>query len=344
MKNQIIFNRTSVLSLTLFISIFFISCAKNKSTETYFESMNTFMKVQAYGEHAEEANDAAQKYIGQLEKIISVTKPESDIYKLNNTDSYPVEINDQTLDLIKIALNMSEISDGAFNPCLYPVSSTWGFTKKQYRIPDASEIKEKLARCDWRKVRIEGKNVYMDKGMQFDLGGIGKGFAGDEAAKKMMEFGVKSAMLDLGGNIQLIGAKPDRSAWNIGIRNPLDKNSIAGILKAKNCAIITSAGYERYFEGPDGHKYIHIFDGNTGCPVENNLLSTTAIAASGTYCDGLSTAMYVLGLEKSIELWKKQKDFDFIIITNENIVYITKGIAKNFQLNADTGFTVQIIK
>lgn len=325
------------------VLILFSSCSK-KSSETYFESMNTFMKVQAYGDRAEEANAAAQKYIGELEKIISVTKPESDIYKLNHCETFPVEINAQTLDLIKLALKMSEISDGAFNPCLYPVSSTWGFTKKQYRIPSESEIKEKLALCNWTKVRIEGSDVYMEPGMQFDLGGIGKGFAGDEAAKKMQEFGVKSALLDLGGNIQLIGAKPDGSYWNVGIKNPLDKNSIAGVLKAKNCAVITSAGYERYFEGPDGHKYIHIFDGNTGCPVENNLLSTTAIAESGTYCDGLSTAMYVLGLEKSIELWRKQKDFDFIIITDDKKLYITKKIAKNFQLNADSGFECIVVK
>lgn len=332
-----------LILLSLFTTILFISCTDKKS-ETYFESMNTFMKVQAYGDRAEEANAAAQKYIGELEGFISVTKPESDIYKLNHATQFPVEINDQTLELIKIALNMSEISDGAFNPCLYPVSSTWGFTKKQYRIPTQEEINEKLKLTDWKKVRIEGSNVFMEKGMQFDLGGIGKGFAGDEAAKKMRSFGIKSALLDLGGNIQLIGSKPDGKDWNVGIRNPIE-DGVVGTLNLSDVAVITSAGYERYFEGPDGHKYIHIFDGTTGCPVENEMLSTTAIAASGTYCDGLSTTLYVLGVERSIELWRKQKDFDFILITKDKDIYISKNIAKKFTLNPELkDFNLKIVK
>lgn len=332
-----------LILFSLFIFILLSSCT-NKKSETYFESMNTFMKVQAYGEKAEEANAAAQKYIGELEGFISVTKPESDIYKLNHTDTFPIEINDQTLKLIKIALNMSEISDGAFNPCLYPVSSTWGFTKKQYKIPSEGEINDKLQLTDWKKVRIDGSNVYMEKGMQFDLGGIGKGFAGDEAAKKMRSFGITSALLDLGGNIQLIGSKPDGKDWTVGIRNPVE-NGVVGTLNVSNVAVITSAGYERYFEGPDGHKYIHIFDGTTGCPVENEMLSTTAIAASGTYCDGLSTTLYVLGVDRSIELWRKQKDFDFIMITKNKDIYISKNIAKKFTLNSElTDFNLKIVK
>lgn len=332
-----------LILLSLFTTILFISCTDKKS-ETYFESMNTFMKVQAYGEKAEEANAAAQKYIGELEGFISVTKPESDIYKLNHTTQFPVEINDQTLELIKIALKMSEISDGAFNPCLYPVSSTWGFTKKQYRIPSQEEINEKLKLTDWKKVRIEGSNVFMEKGMQFDLGGIGKGFAGDEAAKKMKSFGIKSALLDLGGNIQLIGCKPDGKDWSVGIRNPIE-DGVVGTLNVSDVAVITSAGYERFFEGPDGHKYIHIFDGKTGCPVENEMLSTTAIAASGTYCDGLSTTLYVLGVDRAIELWRKQKDFDFILITNDKEIYISKNIAKKFTLNPELkDFNLKIVK
>lgn len=332
-----------LILLSLFTTILFISCADKKS-ETYFESMNTFMKVQAYGEKAEEANAAAQKYIGELEGFISVTKPESDIYKLNHTTQFPVEINAQTLELIKIALNMSEISDGAFNPCLYPVSSTWGFTKKQYRIPTQEEINEKLKLTDWKKVRIEDSNVFMENGMQFDLGGIGKGFAGDEAAKKMKSFGIKSALLDLGGNIQLIGSKPDGKDWSVGIRNPIE-DGVVGTLNVSDVAVITSAGYERFFEGPDGHKYIHIFDGTTGCPVENEMLSTTAIAASGTYCDGLSTTLYVLGVERSIELWRKQKDFDFILITKDKDIYISKNIAKKFTLNPELkDFNLKIVK
>lgn len=331
------------LLVVLLSTVLLTGCAK-KSSEAYFESMNTFMKVQAYGEKAEEANASAQKYIGELERVISVTKPESDIYKLNHATEFPVEINDQAIELIKLALDMAKRSDGAFNPCLYPVSSTWGFTKKQYRIPSREEIDSLLPLCDYNNVKVDGNMVSMLPGMSFDLGAIGKGFAGDEAAKRMKSFGITSALLDLGGNIQLIGNKPDGTDWTIGIRNPIGDGAI-GTLSVADTAVITSAGYERYFEGPDGHKYIHIFDGTTGCPVENNLLSTTAIAPSGTYCDALSTTMYVLGLEKSIDFWKQTKDFDFIIITNENKIYITKPLVKKFKLSSDCqNFQIEIIK
>lgn len=325
------------------VLIVFSGCQK-KTAENYFESMNTFMKVRCYGENSEEANSAAQKYIGELEALISVTKPASDIYRVNHAASYPVEVSPVTAELLEFTLGMSEKTGGVLNPCLYPVTSAWGFTKKQYRIPSDDEIRELLRLTDFRKARIDGNNVTLEPGMMFDLGAVGKGFAGDEAAKMMRSYGITSALLDLGGNIQLIGSRPDGSDWTIGIRNPFGEGQI-GTLRVSDCAVITSGGYERYFIGEDGKKYIHIFDGTTGRPVENNIVSATAVAPGGTYCDALSTTLFIMGVDRSIEFWRKSRDFDFMLITDDRKIYITKPLDRKFSLNREiSGTEIMTIK
>lgn len=328
--------------LSIFLVIFtflFLSC--QKKSETYFESMNTFMKVQCYGENSEKANAEAQKLIGELNTLISVTKAESEIYKLNHAQEYPVEVSTLTADLLKTTLNMSRKTDGALNPCLYPLTSAWGFTTKKYRVPSQEEIDNLLANCKYQDVQIDKNKITAKKGMMFDLGAVGKGFAGDQAIQVLKSHGIKSAILDLGGNIQTIGSRPDGSKWVIGIKSPFTLNSI-GTVKVSNKAVITSAGYERFFQTEDGEKHIHIFDGSTGRPVKNEVLSATAIGKSGLYCDALSTSLFVMGVERSIQLWKEEKDFDFIIITKDKKLYITKDISKDFTLNKDDA-NIQVI-
>ena len=326
---------------TILTSFLILGCT-NKKAENYFESMNTFMKVQCYGENAEEANKVAQKYIGELEATISATKPESNLYKANHANGNQVEITQQAADLINFTLDICKKTDGALNCCLYPVTSLWGFTKKQYKVPSDEEIASLMPLTDFNNVKLNGTKIQLLPGMMLDLGAVGKGFAGDEAAKLMKESGIKSALLDLGGNIQTIGKKPDGSDWTIGIKSPFGKSPI-GILKINNQAVITSAGYERFFQDENGKKYIHIFDGRTGRPVENEVLSATAICESGTYGDALSTSLFVMGVEKSIDFWKKYNDFDFIIITKDNKLYITKKAAKKFTLNYDDYKDLEVI-
>ena len=154
--------------------------------------------------------------------------------------------------------------------------------------------------------------------------------------------GVKSAILDLGGNVQTIGSKPDGTAWQVGLQNPWGEGAVAA-LKIKNEAMITSGGYVRYFTGDDGKKYIHIMNGITGRPVENDIVSSTIVTETGTYADGLSTATYVLGKEKSIELWKKHKNFEMILLSPDKSICYTKGLEGKIDLLFD--FTsVEVIK
>ena len=323
-----------------FTCLVFFGCKKTEVK--YFESMDTFMKVQCYGKNPSEANDIAQKKIGELNVLISVTKPESDIYKINNATSFPVNVSDDTISVIKDSLKIAKMTNGAFNPVLYPITKAWGFTTKQYRVPSDSEIAELLKLTNFDDVKIKGNDIYLKPGMLFDLGGIGKGWAGDEAIKILRQNGVKSAILDLGGNVQTIGSKPDGTAWQVGLQNPWGDGAVAAI-KIKNEAMITSGGYVRYFTGDDGKKYVHIMDGITGRPVENDVVSTTIITEFGTYADGLSTATYVLGKDRSIDLWKNNKNFEMILLSPDKSISYTKGLEGKIELLYD--FTsVEVIK
>lgn len=315
--------------ITLLLPIVFSACSK--SNAEYFESMDTFMKVQCYGKNSKQANDLAQKRIQELETLISVTKPESDIYKINNATEYPVTVSPETINVIKEELKVAKMSDGALNPVLYPITKAWGFTTKQYRVPSDEEIEELKKLTDYNNVKISGNKITVNPGMMFDLGAVGKGFAGDEAIKILKENGISSAILDLGGNVQTIGSKPDGSAWQVGIQNPWGTGAVASV-SIKDSAVITSGGYVRYFVGDDGKKYIHIMDGSTGRPVENDIISSTIVAKTGTYGDALSTATFVLGKEKSCAMWKKYKNFEMILLLNDHSICYTKGLEGKIEL------------
>ena len=136
--------------------------------------------------------------------------------------------------------------------------------------------------------------------------------------------------------MQCVGTKPDGSKWKVAIKSPFEdsQSGIYGVIEAEDTAIITSGGYERYFE-EDGETYWHILDPSTGRPARNGLVSVTVIGNDGLLCDGLSTALFVMGLEKAEELWRTSDDFEAVFITEEGDVYITEGVADLFSLSGE---------
>ena len=167
-----------------------------------------------------------------------------------------------------------------------------------------------------------------------DLGGVGKGFTGDEVVKTMKEDGVTSALFSLGGNIQTIGTKPDGEKWYVGIKDPESDGYLGGV-RVQDEAVITSGGYERYFTDDDGTIYWHIMDPTTGHPADSGLRSVSIIGDDGLTCDGLSTSLFVMGLEKAAELWAQSDDFEAVFVTDTGEVYITEGLADHFALTED---------
>ena len=138
-------------------------------------------------------------------------------------------------------------------------------------------------------------------------------------------------MVSLGGNVQLYGAKADGSSWRVAIEDPNNLSGYAGILEAKNRAVITSGGYERYFE-QDGKEYHHIIDPKTGYPADNGLKSVTIVSADGTLADGLSTSLFIMGKDRALEFWQAHsEEFDAVLIMEDGSIYITEGIENDFQ-------------
>lgn len=339
--------------LLIFCLFIFVSCAQN-SDFLAFESMNTFVTLKTYGKNAAKANSRIKSRILELEDYFSTTKPESDIYKINMSDGGSEIPHTETARLALYAFGMAEKTGGALNPAIFPIVKAWGFTTGGYKIPSENEILSILPYTDFSKIKIQEvsfenaekseKKFILQKpaGTMIDFGAVAKGFAGDEAVKILESCGIESAILDLGGNIVAFGAKPDGTEWNVGIKNPWNGENPAAGLKIRNKNVVTSGGYERFFVGADGKKYIHIFDGKTGHPVENGLESVSVVSESDVYADALSTALFVMGTEKAVDFWKSNRDFDMILITKDKKIFYTPGLEQKITVLYDFSEKIRI--
>lgn len=338
------------LFLTVFIStaIFFSSCSlRDAPAEKTVFAMDTYMKLTAYGNNAEEAIFASEEKISELEKLWSVTDENSEIYAINHSGGKSVSVSTHTADLLELSLKISETTEGALDCTMYPILKEWGFTTGEYKIPDDEKIIELLENTGCKNIAFDGVNVTLPENFQIDLGAVGKGFTGDIVSQIMRENGVTSALLDLGGNIQTVGSKPDGTPWKIGLRNPFG-DGLFGVLELSDKAAVTSGGYERYFIGENGETYWHILDPETGKPARSGIISATAVGENGGICDALSTSLFVMGLEKSEEFWKRQGDrldFEMVLVAEDGKIFITEGLEEGFTpTNAFENMEVTMIR
>lgn len=299
-----------------------------------FNAMDTYMTLTAYGKNAESGLEKAKTRIQEVEGIFSVTDENSDIYKINHRETEQIAISDEVMNVLGEALTISERTSGNFDISIYPVLREWGFTTGEYQVPEESVLQELLQKVDYTKISVDSdeKTVTLADGMEVDFGAIAKGYSGDMAVAALKEAEVTSALLNLGGNIQALGEKPDGSSWNVAIKDPVFTSEYMGVLSVKDKAVITSGGYERYFEDRDGNTWSHIIDPSTGYSADSGTMSITIVGTSGMEADALSTAMYVSGIEKASEYWKTYGGFDMVIITKEEEVYVTEGIKEDFTL------------
>lgn len=319
-----------ISAILLVISAFLLtSCSKApEKSEEYFFAMDTYMKIEAYGENAENAVSQARARVEALEKLWSATDENSEIYAINHGEN--PELSAETLDLLSFTLEMSAKTDGAFDATIYPVLTAWGFTTDEHRVPDESELAELLKKVGYEKVLVDGNKISLERGMMLDFGGAAKGWASDECARIMRENGVKSALINLGGNVYALGKRADGNLWRIGVADPQSESTEnAGIISVCDRAVVTSGSYQRYFT-QDGKTYGHIIDTKTGFPADNDLLSVTIVAEEGKLCDVLSTALFVMGREQAERFWRENGGFEMILIEKSGEIYITAGIAENF--------------
>lgn len=312
-----------------------------------FFAMDTYMTFSLYDDSARNAQtvlERAEGRIAELEAMWSVTDENSDIYAINHSKGQSVTVHEETAELLSFALEMAKETGGALEPTLYPVLTAWGFTTGENQIPPEDRIEELLETTGYERVVMEGDRITLEDGMMLDLGAVGKGYAGDEAMQTIRDSGISSALLDIGGNIQAVGSKPDGSDWRLGLRNPFE-DGIFGVLEISDRAVVTSGNYERYFIGEDGVRYGHIVDPVTGHPVNNGVASVTVISEEGKLCDALSTALFVMGKEKAVEYWKLHHNFEMILVTEDKEIYITDGIKGKFNLQSEheKSFIIQVL-
>lgn len=340
-KNKIIL----ILISTLLVSAFLGGCKKEEDKEPLSKTefmMDTVMTIKLYDKKDEVILDKAFERIREIEDKMSITIEDSDVSKINkNAGKNPVKVDDEVYKILTRAKYFAELTDGAYEPTIGPLVDLWnirneGENNKRY-IPSKEDIEKALNKVDYKKLELlEDNKVFLkEEGMKLDLGGIAKGYAADEVKRILKENGVNSAIVDLGGNIYAVGSKNGDEYWKIGIQNPQEqRGSYVGIMKVKDSSVVTSGDYERYFK-INGKRYHHIIDSKTGYPSDNELSAISIISKSSTDSDALSTALFVLGREKSKEVLKKLDDMEVLYITKSGKIYISSDIKDRFYLKND---------
>mgnify|MGYP002304298697 CR=1 FL=1 len=307
------------------------SVSENDKYSSDIFAMDTYMSLTAYGAKAQDAVTAAVHEIQRLDAMFSVGNTDSDVTTANMQGS--ATVSDETAYLVEQSLEISRKTDGAFDITIYPVMELWGFTTKNYKVPQADELQETLKRVSYENVSLKDHELVLKNNAQIDFGGIAKGYTSSRVMQIFKEYGIEHGMVNLGGNVQTLGTKTDGTAWRVAIQSPQGGNQYLGILETSDQAVITSGGYERYFE-KNGKTYHHILDPYTGCPAESGVKSVSVIAQDDTLADALSTALFVMGLDAGAEFQKSSGlAFEAVFVTDDNTVWITPGLAGRYRSN-----------
>jgi thiamine biosynthesis lipoprotein len=310
----------------------------NKVTESKEVAMGTLISQKIYGTNGQVAIDEVLQRITYLETLLTFNASEGDIYSLNqNAGKEKVELNPVTLKVLRKSQQVAEISNGAFDITIGPLVKSWGIGAGFKGEPSTTELQKALALINYNDLEIDDHSARLKKpGQMVDLGGIAKGYIGDEVIEIYKKNGIKSGFVNLGGNVVTLGSKPDGSPWTVGIQHPRkeevsDEHQILGSVSVRNKAVVTAGDGQRYAI-EDGKRYHHILDPVTGYPAESGLMSVTLIMDSSFDADALDTAVFVLGLEKGMDLIKKYGGIEAIFITTDKEIIITDGLKGNFKL------------
>ncbi|ACO86337.1 FAD:protein FMN transferase [Clostridium botulinum] len=336
----------TILLLCICLPLVFVGCNSKSeepvSRETYL--MGTIINIKAYGKNADKAVQASVDKISDIENKMSLNISTSEINKINkNAGIAPVKVSKNTFDVVKASLIYSEKTKGSFDITVEPLVSLWGIGTDKARIPSKDETSNALKLINYKDVIINEKEstvMLKRKGQAIDLGAIAKGYTADELKKVLLNYNVSSAFLSLGGNVYVLGNKPDKTPWKIGVQNPLEpRGDYLGIVSVSDKSVVTSGNYERFFER-NGKRYHHIFDTKTGYPAEKGLISVSIISDKSIDGDALSTSVYTLGLDEGKKLIESLNNVEAVFVTKDKKVYITSGLKDTFKLT-NTDFKLQ---
>ena len=330
-------------ALMLFSIITYTGCGYESPVSKSDFCLNTICEITIYNDmsrdEAEQILDDAFGVIRDCEAKLSRTLPDSEVTEINNAGGERIRVSEETAEVIETANTVSAESEGAFDITVGDITELWDFRSKTPRVPDDSEIAELLAHVDYRLVSTDGDRVRIsDPQTSIDLGGVAKGYITDRVCDFLEAGGVTRAVVNLGGNVGVLGEKEENTPWTVGIEQPFaDRTELIGKVEVTDAVVVTSGIYERNFE-VDGKIYHHILDPDTGYPAETDLDAVTVTAKRGNsgFCDAVSTACLVMGKDKAVEfierMQKKYPDMglEAAFIDNNGDIVQTDGMKITF--------------
>lgn len=336
--------------------LLFTGCQNTTGTSTATEKepisissikLNTAIQITIYDSQDKSLLDDCLALCDRYELIFSRTNENSELYKLNHrisdsavsnqtieTQTTPYQVNGTTntwhiseylAALLSEGLDITRESDGAFDIAIAPLTSLWDFTAEDPKVPDDAAIQKALPLCSSDGVTIDGQDITLPSDdIQFDVGAIAKGYIADRMKDLLVKKGVKSAIINLGGNVLCIGSKPDGTPFKVGIQKPFaDRNETEAVMDITGKSVVSSGIYERCFK-QGGKLYHHILNPQTGYPYENGLISVTIISDQSVDGDALSTTCFALGLEDGLKFAEK-KGVQAVFITEDYELHYTDG-------------------
>ncbi|MEG1311216.1 MAG: FAD:protein FMN transferase [Romboutsia sp.] len=331
--------KTIIIIATIILAISLVSCTKEGSNHKVSRTelfMGTTINITLYDNNSDKLMESIFTRIEEIEDLVSINKEGTEIAQLNeNAGIKGVKLSDFSYNLIKKAMKYSELSDGGYDISIGPLVKLWSIGLPEAKVPSEEEINEAIESIDYSKIKLNDstKEVFLsEKGMMIDLGSIAKGYATDEIITILKDNNIEQAIVDLGGNIYVIGLKDGQHKWKIGIQDPFtDRGNIVGTIDVTNKSIVTTGIYERFLE-KDGVKYHHILNPKTGYPYNNDIAGVTIVSDKSVEADALSTLIFTKGIKEGIKLLEGLDKVEAVFVSNENEVFVTEGLKDNFKL------------
>lgn len=336
--------RKRIISLLLLLLVLVLVGWKNNELEVYEEKeysmteeiLGTAITGKIIGINAEEALNKAFDRAREIEAIMSVKNEDSEISYLNkNGYKSEIKVSNELFYVIEKGIYYGELTEGAFDITIGNLIDLWGIGTENERLPDNEEISQYISLENYKNIKLnkENKSIrFLKENIKLDLGAIAKGYIADEMKRVLIdEYNINCGILNLGGNVLTIGVKSDNTLWNVGICDPFNTADIVGTIESSNETIVTSGNYEKYFV-KDEIRYHHILNPKTGYPAEEGYISTTIVTENSIDADALSTATYVLGVNKAKELLESLEGVEGIFIDEDGKIITTLGIESRIKV------------
>lgn len=296
--------------------------------------MGCNFSITVVAEDSAQANtyiDIAVDEMTRIERLISSWDPKSETSAINNNAGIkPVQVSQELFSLIERSINLSKLTDGAFDISFASMDRIWKFDGSMKVLPSEAEIKHAIQFVGYKNIELdyENRSVFLKtKKTKIGFGAIGKGYAADKAKQLLISKGVTSGIINASGDMNTWGKQPNGTDWMIAITNPMNKNNAFATLPLKGNAVVTSGDYEKYIEF-NGVRYAHIINPKTGYPTKG-IISVTVFAPKAELADALATSVFVLGKDVGLNRINQLPNIECIIIDSEGNIFNSKNIDIN---------------